>query len=205
MHLLTRTVAAAVVAAILLALATTSAEAGQTTSGRCAQPGKTVAKNEVARVFRRDATLYSCLWSANRAEPIATAYDDDYTFSYGWSDPRLAGRYVAWLEWETDVSCKAECPPNHQSTAYRVNVIDLRTQESEWTGGLPAGSTLRVNRRGAVTWLESLGGGQRQVHAWDADGHRVLDTGVIRRASYALSGRRLTWSNGAAQRSATLR
>jgi hypothetical protein len=205
MELVGRMLTAAVVAAVLLLLASTSSEAAAT-HGKCQQRGTTVAKNEVARLFWRGGTLYSCLWSANRAEEIASDYDDGgYTFSYGWSGARLAGRYVAWLEWETDISCKAACPPDYDSTTYRVNVIDLRTEESEWTGGLPAGSTLRVNRRGAAAWLESLGGGQREVHAWDADGHRVLDTGVIPRASYSLAGHRLSWANGDLQRTVTLR
>lgn len=205
MDLMTRTVTAAVVAAFILALAATSAEAADP-RGKCKQRGTTIAKNEVARVFSRGATLYSCLWSANRAEPIDTAHDDGYTLSTGWDDVRLAGRFVAWVNWESDVSCKADCPPGYDATTYRVNVIDIRSQDSDWTGGLPTGTTLRVNRRGAVAWLASLGGGgQREVHAWDADGHRVLDTGVIPKASYSLSGRRLSWANGDLQRTVTLR
>jgi hypothetical protein len=204
MNLVARTLSAAVLSAVLPALATTSAEATHT-RGKCKQRGTTIAKSDTARVFEREQTLYACLWSQNRAEAIDTAYDDDYVTSYSWYGVRLAGRYVAWSSRHTDISCKADCPPGYEETTYRVNVIDLRTQDEQSVVGVPAGTTLRVTARGAVAWLERIGGGQREVHAWYGGLERVLDTGPIKTSSYSVLGDRLRWVNGDVQHSVVLR
>lgn len=205
MDLLARGLCAAVFAALVLMLAATSADATHTRS-KCKQAGATIAKNDTARVFKRFDSVYGCIWSRNRAARIDRAYLDESAYvSHSWDDVRLAGRYVAWTSSTSDVSCKADCPPGYDATALRVNVIDLRTQQKQAVAGVPAGATLRVTARGAVVWLERIGNGRREVHAWLAGEERVLDTGPIRSSSYSVRGDTLRWANGDVARVVTLR
>jgi hypothetical protein len=196
-----RTVLALTLLALLLAAPAASASH---TKGKC-RGGKTLSQNSVARLYESGSSLIGCMWSRNERVDLDSEYDDDYTLSYGWSTPRLGGRFAAWVHHEEDVSCKAECPPGYGAPTYRIQRTDLKSEDTEGVEGLPAGSTLRVNKRGALTWLESLGGGRREVHAWDRDGHRVLDTGPISSKTYSLRGSVLRWTNGDVSHVVTLR
>ena len=200
MDILARTLIALAVAALILAPAASASH----TEDRCTG-GKTISQNSSARLYKVGDSLIGCLWSRDERVDLDTDYDDDYVTSYGWSDARLGGRFAAWMHHDEDISCKAECPPGYGLPSYEIVRGDLRSEATESVDGVPAGSTLSVNRRGAVTWLESLGGGQREVHAWDRDGHRVLDAGPIRRASYSLRGNVLRWTNGDSSHAVTLR
>lgn len=200
MDLLARTLIALVVAALLFAPHAFASH----TKGRC-RGGKTLSQNSAARLYESGSSLLGCMWSRDERVDLDTEYDDDYTLSEGYLAPRLGGRFAAWTHWTEDISCKADCPPGYTGTTYSVVRVDLKSEREKSVAGLPAGSTLRVNRRGAVTWLERLGGGRREVHAWDRDGHRVLDTGPIKTASYSLRGNTLRWTNGDAAHLVTLR
>jgi hypothetical protein len=205
MDLLGRTFIAGLIAAVLLGLATTSAEANHT-KGKC-RGGKTLAQNSVARLYenRAGTSIFGCAWSRNERVHLDREYDDGYVYSEDYLNPRLGGRFAAWTHVYTDMSCKAACPEGYQSTQYRVERVDLRTEASTSHAGRPAGKTLRINKRGALAWLQGLGDDRREVHAWDADGHRVLDTGVIPASSFKLSGSTLRWTADGTPRSATLR
>lgn len=200
MDILARTLIALAVAALILAPAASASH----TKGRCTG-GKTISQNGSARLYQVGDSLLGCVWSRDERVDLDTDYDDDYVTSYGWSDARLGGRFAAWVHRDEDISCKAACPPGYGLPTYQIMRGDLSSEDTESVAGVPAGSTLAVNRRGAVTWLESLGGGRREVHAWDRDGHRVLDTGPVRRASYSLRGSVLRWTNGDATHVVTLR
>jgi hypothetical protein len=191
-------------ATTVLCLACAPAAGAAQPKGKC-RGGTTVASNSVARLYEKGQSLFGCLWSDNERIEIDSEYDDDFTLREGYMDARLGGRFVAWTHWAQDVSCKADCPPGYDEATYTVNRIDLKTERTRTTPGVPAGATLRVNKRGAITWLERLGGGVRDLHAWDADGHRVLDTGPISSRTYSLGAASVRWVNGGEERSAPLR
>lgn len=210
MNVFPRALLPALATAVLAAGAAVPADAAKAPA-KCKRAGSTtIAKSGSARVYelataQGGTALYGCLLSTNRHSKLDEAYDDGYVSSYGYSRVRLAGRFVAWVFTETDVSCKAACPPGYDPTTTEVDVFDLRARSGNALGAEPAGSTLRVNSGGAAAWLQRLGGGQRDLHAWDADGHRVVDTGPIPTASYSLVGPKLSWANGDLARSITLR
>ncbi|HEX8645526.1 MAG TPA: hypothetical protein VF715_01415 [Thermoleophilaceae bacterium] len=191
-------------ALLLLALAAPAPTSASHVKGKC-RGGKTISQNSVARLYESDSTLFGCVWADDEPVELDTRLDDDTTVSEDYLGPRLAGRFAAWTHYSEDVSCKADCPPDYSGVDFTVNRVDLKTERSATVGGAPAGSTLRVNKRGAVTWLERLGGGRRAVNAWDADGHRVLDSGPIRTGSYSLRGSVLRWTNGDQAHAVTLR
>ncbi|MEA2475504.1 MAG: hypothetical protein QOE06_3419 [Thermoleophilaceae bacterium] len=202
--MLARTLFAALFAAVILALVSTSSDASQT-RGKCAFAGQTISSNSLARLYRRGDTIIGCMWSRDKELHLDRSYQDDLYITEDWFTPRLGGRFAAWASSYADESCKADCPPGYGATSYTVHVADLKAGHGKSVSGLPAGQTLRVNRFGDVTWLARLTGGQREVHAWDADGHRVLDTGPIRTSSYSLRGRALRWANGDVQFHVNLR
>jgi hypothetical protein len=191
----------------LVASLAASPAAATHSRGKCRQGGTTLAKNDSGRVFEREtglgANLYGCLWSRNKAVLMEVAEGDDFTTFERYYDLLLRGRYVAWVFEHEDVSCKAACPPGYDATTHLVKVFDLQAHSEEAQLAEPATGTLRLNTAGAAAWLQAAEGGNRDVHAWDRDGHRVLDSGAIRR--YRLRGPTLSWVNGDAQRSATLR
>jgi hypothetical protein len=152
-----------------------------------------------------DTVLYGCLFSRNKPLRIGDAFDDHYVVNNGYRTVRLAGRFVAYAAWDEDVSCKAACPPGYDSRDDWVAVWDLSKRKARSQAGLAAGGTLKLNDHGETAWLERLGGGQREVHLWDAGAHRVLDTGPIRSASLALTSSTLSWVDGDVQHTVQLR
>jgi hypothetical protein len=84
-----------------------------------------------------------------------------------------------------------------------VKVFDMKTRKGDEEISDASAGTLRLNSRGSVAWLTAADGGNQDVHAWDRDGHRVLDTGAI--SKLRLRGAVLSWRNGDQQRSQTLR
>lgn len=205
MTVLVRLAPIALAVLLLAALCAAPASASHT-RGKCTQRGKTVAKNDSGRVFRRESSLgarslYGCLWSRNRAVLLEAAYDDFYE-SQDWSRVQLRGRFVSWVYTTTDDSCKADCPPGYDTTREYVNRFDLRSEDRDLHGvDLDRGPFL--NTRGALAWSEYGDGGSKDVHAWDRDGHRVVDQGAI--SLLRLRGSLLSWSNGDEPRSLMLR
>jgi hypothetical protein len=179
---------------------------------KCARAGSTtIVKSKTARVYEvdpnsssTDSVLYGCLYSQNKRVKLGEAYDDDYVTSFGYRGVRLAGRYVAYAAWDEDISCKADCPPGYDSRDDWVVVWDLDARKARSQEAYVAGQTLKVNSAGAAAWLQRLGNSQREVHAWDSAGHRVLDTGPISSKTFALNGPNLTWVNGDVQHTVPL-
>ena len=203
MDLLARTLTAALLAVILIALAATSADASHS-RGKCKKRGTTVAKNDSARIYERGQSLYACAWSRNEEILLDTESDDDYTeVTYG--DVILRGRFVAWVQSNRDYSCKADCPAGYDAITEYVNVVDVIRNVGEKTAAAPAADSLRLNIRGAAAWLETADSGNSGVLAWEfgRDHARLLDTGPISR--FRLRGRTLSWLNGETPKSATLR
>jgi hypothetical protein len=200
--LLARTLTAATIAVILLALVATSADATHT-RGKCKKRGTTVAKNDSARVYERGFSLYACAWRQNEEEILDTE-TDDISSSNTYGNVVLRGRFVAWIQTSEDISCKADCPPGYDGTNYYVNVFDIAKGDGDTTTADPLFETLRLNTRGSAAWLETAGSDTHDVHAWDFQRTaRVLDSGPIRR--FRLRGRELSWLNAGVAKSATLR
>jgi hypothetical protein len=131
------TAVAAVAAIALVPAGSAEAAAGK----RCAMKGtKTIAKNRYARVFTRPSRgdeverLYGCLYSANRRVWLDTSSDDGYVTSEEFLDVKLDGRFVTWRHVSTDISCKADCPPEYDGTTERSLRADLRTRKITESG-----------------------------------------------------------------------
>ncbi|HEX8744957.1 MAG TPA: hypothetical protein VF712_17665 [Thermoleophilaceae bacterium] len=203
MDLLARTLTAALMAFVLLALAATSADATHS-RGKCKQRGSTVVKNDSARVFRRGSSLYGCLWSRNRAVLLDAESDDLYT-SETIGEVTLRGRYVAWTKASEDSSCKADCPPDYDATTENVHVYELAARGGDHIAADPLSGTLRLNTHGTTAWLEAGAGGAREVHAWEfgRGSDELLDSGDVSR--FRLRGRELSWLNAGTPHSVTVR
>lgn len=190
------------IAAIALALA--APPAGAATRRSCSSPGaRTVAQNTQARVFQRGSRLYGCLRSSGRRMKLDVSFDDGYVTSHEFRDVRLAGRYVAWVWESVDVSCKAACPPDYETTRTGVQVADLRHRRTRSTRAAPVAKSLRVSTRGGAAWAaEDLSG--FAVHSYDAAGDRVLDTGNVGPASVRVTASIVSWAKDGASASRPL-
>lgn len=198
MDLLARTLTALTLAVILLALAATSADATHS-RGKCKARGTTIAKNDTGRVYEREEeaevrSLWGCTWSRNRPFQMEVAEGDDFTTFESYDNVILRGRFVAWVFTHEDISCKADCPPNYDATTEYVRTYDMRTGADAEETSDPEAGKLRLNSSGSLAWLTLAGDGNRDVHAWDAAGHRTLDSGLI--GKFRLRGRTLSWVNG---------
>ena len=169
---------------------------------------KTVARNGAVRLFVREGdanrTLHACLRKSRRTLKLVKNSDDDLYESAEYSNVRLAGYFVAWSYQRTDVSCKADCPPNYNATFESVQRFDLRTEGEKDVSAGVHGSALRLNRRGALGWTEEDIDGLFDVVAYDRADKRILDHGLVPTRSLRFSGRTLRWTNGGVERSATL-
>jgi hypothetical protein len=190
--------------------------AGHGTKPSCAKKGsKTVARGSGARVFTAPATsdgervvrLYGCLSSNGRRQVLSERSDDGYVTSSGFDDVRLAGTYVGWHSFATDVSCKADCPPGYDPRSESVIAYDLRRRRvarRTTLGGYTARS-LAVTQRGGLAWLSPGTPGPQQLNVSDRGGHRVLDTGSIAAASVRAEISIVSWVRDGVERFARLR
>ena len=174
----------------------------------------TEAKNQVARVFSAPreiegdpagSRLFGCLRSVGRPLALADAFDDGYVLSGSWSDVRLAGRFVAWSDSTTDISCKADCPLGYEPTRSSIGVADLRRRRIRRISGVVAGRGLVLTNTGAVAWAAPAAANGVAIRAWDRNGLRTLDTGAIAPASLTLDGSTISWTKAGVGSSATLR
>ncbi len=204
----------AITSALVAVVALSPAVALAKKQPSCERPGSTTeAKSKSARLFsaRKEILgdtegrrLYGCLRSVGRPLALADSFDDNYVLSGSWGNVRLAGRFAAWSQADTDISCKAQCPPDFQPTRYSVGVADLKRRKIRLTPGIVAGRGLVLTKTGAVAWTEA-GGGSTAVRARDRDGLRTLDTGAIEPASLKLEGSTVSWVKDGVRSSATLR
>jgi len=174
----------------------------------------TEAKNEVARVFSapreiegdpNGSRLYGCLRAVGRPLALADSFDDGYVLSSAWGEVRLAGRFAAWSQVSTDISCKADCPEGYEPTRYSIDVADLRRRTIRRIFGVVTGRGLVLTNTGAVAWTEPAAASAVAIRASDRDGLRILDAGAIAPASLTLDGSTVSWTKAGVRSSATLR
>jgi hypothetical protein len=180
-------------------------------SGCARAKTETIAKNKLVRVFERgpgssgrgdfDSRLVGCLKASGKAVRLEDAYDDGYVTSYGYDDVRLAGRFVAWSSFYTDISCKAACPPDYDQTRSFIAVRDLRRQKRRSLPTDAAPSAVAVSKRGALAWAEPAGAGL-DIHLVNSTGHHVVAQGVSDTTGFGIAGGTLTWRDGSGERSA---
>ena len=199
MTLMTRTLIGAATAFAILGLTASSADATHS-RGKCKMRGETIAKNDSGRVYETadseaaTTTLWGCLWSRNRAYRLDVATDDEIAIFERYDNVRLRGRFVAWTFVREDISCKADCPPNYDPTTEYVKTFDLRRREKGIALSNPEAGTLSLNISGSLSWLRLAADDSREVHAWDRNGHTMLDSGQI--TGFRLRGTTLSWVNG---------
>ena len=104
----------------------------------CAHRGsKTLASNSTGRVYRVDVAdggadgmtldnIFGCWGNGDRRTLLATEYDDDYVTSGHVTGLVLGGRYVLVLFTAQDVSCKADCPADFDTSTTSLVAYDLK-------------------------------------------------------------------------------
>jgi hypothetical protein len=106
----------------------------------CAGPAKatTLASSSTARVYRvpvsgrerATGVVYGCLRAGGRTTRLARESDDAIETSHAVTATKLGGRYAVLVIETTDLSCKADCPPDFQTQRDVLRVTDLRTRRS---------------------------------------------------------------------------
>ena len=107
----------------------------------------------------------------------------------GLGSVRLKGYYVAYGATFTDVSCKADCPPDHQDRVRTIEVYNVRTRRARTVqDGAPLGGALVLSSRGGVAWASrSTATGPVEMRASARAGdNRVIDSGAIDPKSLAI-------------------
>ncbi len=167
----------------------------------------TVAANTHTRVYSvptaDGSRLYGCLRRDNRRKLLTEAADDGYVTSSVYDHVTLVGPFVAWQQSDTDVSCKADCPPGYDPTSTYLGVRDLRKKKGRAVVGEvdPQGRVV-LTTGGALAWTEP----GYAVKAYDGDGARTLDSGIaVMPASLRRHGTTVLWLNGSETRTAALK
>jgi hypothetical protein len=181
--------------------------------GKCKLSSKwdVVAKNRMAVVFTVDRssgdaqqTLFGCMRSKGVRLRLVDSFDADFVSSVLFGQVVLNGRFVAWQWTSTDISCKADCPPDYEPTTYQIERGDLKTRKSlKWDGGFADGNSLRLSDKGNTAWVQPSATGH-DVHTGMLAGNTVIDSGDIDPASLRLTGTNLSWTNAGTGRSAQL-
>ena len=190
-------VVALVAVALLAAAVHAPVSAAAARPDRCfAAKGRTVALNTQARLFTRgtgaSGVLYGCR-RARKPERLARNHDDGYVESGHFSKPTVAGPYAAFGYSDTDVSCKAACPPDYDATIESLIVVDVRTMKSAYVTGYGGGDWV-LTATGAVAWMTGAAGSERIVMARHRGETRELARGNgIDDASLQASRSRVTW------------
>jgi hypothetical protein len=185
-----------------------SAEGAKRKKSCRAAHSHTIASNRYVRLFSKanhesGRNVYACLRGSGKRELITRSFDDGYVASGEYSNVGLAGRFVAWFESQTDISCKAACPPNYQATTEYIGLCNLRSGRCRQVDGEVTGHALVLTRRGALAWAQD-GTEEVEIHASDRAGERILDSGNIRPASLKVRGLVVSWTKDGQARSATL-
>jgi hypothetical protein len=207
--LLRATVACLVLGTLLVAPAGADAKPKRT----CKAAGsRTVAQNGFARVYKtrteEGTRLVGCVRSSGRRRLLAEASDDDYVSSADYANVRLAGRHVAWSWTESDISCKAACPPGYDPTFESIVSYDLRHGSTrEVAATRPVGRALVLSRSGGFAWAGRTDPtGPVEIHASvRGDEDVVLDSGDIDPASLAIEITIISWLHDGGERFARLR
>ena len=171
---------------------------------------KTVRQNRSARVFERSSAvrtrLYGCLRRQGKSIRLAEAYDDQYVSSTSYQHVRLAGRFVAWEDISTDISCKADCPPGYNPNTTSIDVYDLARRRKRSFSGTVLNESLVLTNRGSVAWAQrSSTDISVEIHIAEGTSQRMLDRGNIDPDSLRLRGRTIFWAKDGAERSSPIR
>ena len=181
---------------------------------RCALKGsRTVVKTASVRVFKCGETTYACLYSANRRVRLGTYSDAPGGGTSGQRAFRLAGRYVAFEDFETEFDFGV----------YQVVVVNLRsgrrlirvnTGQTPQTGGLVAGigptTRIRLRATGQVAWIaqdtSTPAATRYEVRKGQGRSRSVLlaQGADVAPRSLGLVGDRLSWTQRGQRRHATL-
>jgi hypothetical protein len=181
------------VVALLLAVGAPSASAA---GAACKPPkgAKVQAANGQARVYVKGSGLFGCLRSSGKTTRVAKNYDDDFVQSGSFDRVRLAGPFVAFSFTAIDVSCKADCPPDYDSSKESVHIYDLRTGKGR---SFEVDATaFDISPKGALAWTavsETAGWDLLLVQAGSTTAGQ-LDTGPV--SLYGFRGTALLWTNG---------
>jgi hypothetical protein len=161
---------------------------GQAAEGCRIPGGKTVAGGRIAKLISvptlNGLALFACIRQSGRK----VALDDGFT------DARVAGRWVAWQRAQTD-------------RGWRIAVHDLRTGKERLVIGRVAAHSLRLTTRGSVVWAQELDSStSTPLYANEVGaGGRLLDDGAVDATSVDLAGRRVSWLSGGTRRSTLVR
>ena len=166
-----------------------AASAASAVSRPCRIPGgDTVARNSIAKLIAVPTPDGAALFACIRRDGRKIALDD------GYSDARLAGRWVAW---------QRPGRPRH----WRIAVHDLRTGDERLVDGHVAAHSLALTTRGSIVWADRLDADPRtplfanELHKRG----RLLDGGDVDPTSVKVRGRRVTWFSSDVEHSATVR
>lgn len=182
-------------------------------ASKCKVTGsKTVRQNPNWRLYEKtsgeETTLYTCNRSTGRKTAMAVASDDGLTNSQAYADVRLNGNFAGWTYTVIDNSCKANCPPDYDSTTVTVSVYNLATRKIRRVAVEPLPNTLVVGVNGSAAWI--LTGTtantldiQASVRAGEAI--RTIDSGAIDSQSLAIEQTIISWTRDGAERFARLR
>ena len=171
---------------------------------------KTVLQNRNVRLFELRITdgkrLYGCLKRVGKRRRLTKAFDDGYTQSSDYGSIRLAGRFVAWQDIATDISCKADCPPGYNADSSSISVYDLARRRSRTFSGTPLNESLLVTRRGSLAWAQrSQTDTAVEVYAAEGRTARMLDRGNVDPDTLKVRGATLVWMKDGIERSAPFR
>jgi hypothetical protein len=177
--------------AAAISLAAPGAASAATT---CSPKGTvTVASNKLARVYASAdrSRLYGCLRATKRPLLLENTLEDELYGSGTFSQVVLAGRVVGWYSTSTDVSCKADCPPDYDATQEYANVANLKTRKARAISAIT--TSVAVSTGGALAWTQAAGD-QSELHLSRAGTENTLvDTGQLTEVSF--QNAYLLWRN----------
>jgi hypothetical protein len=210
-----RSIVLAALATLACAVIPASA-AEAATKKKCAIPrgSDVVAKNSQVYVYTRDGSgdvtsrLYGCYRKTARTARLAESSGDDLgLLTVEFDQVRVNGRFVAWQEKATDISCKADCPPGYEPDTYAISRADLKTRRSlSWPDAHAENDSLVLSKAGNTAWIQAGDvNGVFAVRVGDKTGSNAIDSGNIDPTSLALTGTTLTWVNAGEAKNATLR
>jgi hypothetical protein len=186
----------------LISLAAVLAVTGSLAAGATAAPaakkptcfkakGKTVASHTRARVFERGNRTYACM-RGKRPRLLTRDFDDQYVTSGTTGQIALAGNYVAYAYNLTDVSCKAACPPEFDTSQDSLTLLNLVSGREQQVTENYDGEPFALTETGAVGWI-MRGEAPRRLMVLFMGNVTQQDQGNLQEGSVEASRSRLTW------------
>ena len=153
--------------------------------------GKTVEIHTGARVFTRGNRTYGCM-RGKRPRLLSRDFDDGYVSSGTTGQIELAGNYAAWHYNSTDVSCKAACPPEYDTSRDSLTVLNLVSGRSADAATNYDGEAFVLTQTGAAAWIRR-GDAPRTLYALFMGAVTQQDVGNVEEGSLEASRSRITW------------